>query len=102
MIGQLLVPTLAERKESLDLTKGVVFLLLIGFYGSYMLFSFFRDMRTFSLYPINPSPIYSRDVATTKERETYYLSYYSIVLLYSYSTGKAEGAYYFDRGATDV
>ena len=50
-------------------------------------------MRTFILYPINPSPIYSRDVATTKERETYYLSYYSIglVLLYSYSTGKAEG-----------
>ena len=93
MIGQLLVPTLAERKESLDLTKGVVFLLLIGFYGSYMLFSFFRDMRTFRLYPINPSPIYSRDVATTKERETHYLSYYSIglVLLYSYSTGKAEG-----------
>ena len=43
-------------------------------------------------------------MATTKERETHYLSYYSIglVLLYSYSTGKAEGAYYFDRGATDV
>lgn len=91
MIGQLLVPTLAERNESLDLTKGGVLLLLIG--GSYMLFSFFRDMITFLLYPINPSPIYSRDVATTKERETYYLSYYSIglVLLYSYSTGKAEG-----------
>lgn len=85
------MPTLAERNESLDLTKGGVLLLLIG--GSYMLFSFFRDMITFLLYPINPSPIYSRDVATTKERETYYLSYYSIglVLLYSYSTGKAEG-----------
>lgn len=49
MIGQLLVPTLAERKESLDLTKGVVFLFLIGFYGSYILFSFFRDMKTFIL-----------------------------------------------------
>ena len=49
--------------------------------------------RTSLLYPRNPSPIYSRDMATTKERETYYLSYYSIglVLLYSYSTGKAEG-----------
>lgn len=69
-----------------------------------MLFTFFRDRRTLRLFPINPSPIYSRDVATTKERETHYFSYYSIglVLLYSYSTGKAEGAYYFDRGATDV
>lgn len=56
-------------------------------------------MKTFILKKRNPSPIYSRDVATTKERETYYLSYYSIglVLLYSYSTGKAEGAYYFPK-----
>lgn len=93
MIGQLLVPTLAERMESLDLTKGVVFLLLIGFYGSYMLFSFYRENLSI-ISKKSKSYIFKRHGHhTTKERETYYLSYYSIglVLLYSYSTGKAEG-----------
>jgi hypothetical protein len=50
-------------KESLDLTKGVVFLR-----GAKCYFHFFEI--TFLLYPRNPSPIY---VATTKEREIHTL-----------------------------